>query len=65
MSRASLCASGCSSCYVKVGSVAGAVRAGYQNHDAGLYEVGLPLDGGGGKRGWTDTPFGRVAWINV
>jgi len=34
-------------------------------HGAGLFEVGVRVDGSGGKRGWSDTPFGRVAWIPV
>ena len=36
-----------------------------QTHGAGLFEVGVRVDESGGKRGWSDTPFGRVAWIPV
>jgi hypothetical protein len=32
-------------------------------HGAGLFEVGVRVDESGGKSGWSDTPFGRVAWI--
>ncbi len=34
-----------------------------QTHGAGLFEVGVRVDDSGGKQGWSDTPFGRVAWI--
>jgi len=34
-----------------------------ETHGAGLYEVGVRVDESGGKRGWSDTPFGRVAWV--
>jgi hypothetical protein len=34
-------------------------------HGAGLFEVGVRVDESEGKRGWSDTPFGRVAWIPV
>jgi hypothetical protein len=36
-----------------------------QTHGAGLYEVGVRVDGSGGTHGWSDTPHGRVAWISV
>jgi hypothetical protein len=36
-----------------------------QTHGAGLFEIGVLVDGSRGKRGWSDTPFGRVAWIPV
>jgi hypothetical protein len=36
-----------------------------QTHGAGLFEVGVRVDESAGKRGWSDTPFGRVAWIPV
>ena len=36
-----------------------------QTHGAGLYEVGVCVDESGGKQGWSDTPYGRVAWISV
>lgn len=36
-----------------------------QTHGAGLFEVGVRVDESGGKRGWSDTPYGRVAWITV
>ena len=36
-----------------------------QTHGAGLYEVGVRVDESGGKRGWSDTPYGRVAWISI
>jgi hypothetical protein len=36
-----------------------------QTHGAGLFEIGVRVDGTHGKRGWSDTPFGRVAWIPV
>jgi len=35
------------------------------SHGAGLFEVGVRVDDSGGKRGWSDTPFGRVVWIPV
>ena len=34
-----------------------------QTHGAGLFEIGVRVDETRGKRGWSDTPFGRVAWI--
>jgi len=34
-----------------------------QTHGAGLFEIGVRIDESGGKQGWSDTPFGRVAWI--
>jgi hypothetical protein len=36
-----------------------------QSHGAGLFEVGVRIDEIGGKRGWSDTPFGRVAWMSI
>jgi hypothetical protein len=36
-----------------------------QTHGAGLFEVGVRVDESGGKRGWSDTPYGRVTWIPV
>ena len=36
-----------------------------ESHGAGLFEVGVRVDEDGGKRGWSETPFGRVAWILV
>ena len=36
-----------------------------QSHGAGLFEVGVRIYKSGGKRGWSDTPFGRVAWIPI
>ena len=36
-----------------------------QTHGAGLFELGVRVDEGGGKQGWSDTPFGRVVWIPV
>lgn len=36
-----------------------------QTHGAGLFEVGVRVDESGGKRGWSDTPYGRMAWIPV
>jgi len=36
-----------------------------QTHGAGLFEVGVRVEESGGKRDWSDTPFGRVAWIPV
>ena len=36
-----------------------------QTHGVGLFEVGVRVDESGGKQGWSDTPFGRVAWIPV
>ena len=36
-----------------------------QTHGAGLYEVGVCVDESGGERDWSDTPYGRVAWISV
>jgi hypothetical protein len=36
-----------------------------ETHGAGLFEVGVRVDESGGKRGWSDTPFGRVAWIPI
>jgi hypothetical protein len=36
-----------------------------QTHGAGLFEVGVRIYESGGKRGWSDTPFGRVAWIPI
>jgi len=36
-----------------------------QTHGAGLFEVGVRVDESGGKQGWSETPFGRVAWIPV
>jgi hypothetical protein len=32
---------------------------------AGLFEVGVRVDDSGGKRGWLDAPFERVAWIPI
>jgi hypothetical protein len=32
-------------------------------HGARLFEVGLRVDDSGGKRGWSNAPFGRVARI--
>ena len=32
-----------------------------QTHGAGLFEVGVRIYESGGKRSWSDTPFGRVA----
>ena len=34
-----------------------------QTHGAGLFEIGVRVDKRCGKRRWSDTPFGRVAWI--
>jgi len=34
-----------------------------QTHGAGLFEIGVRIDESSGKQGWSDTPFGRVAWI--
>ena len=66
MSRASLCGySSCRPSYAQMASAAGAVRAGYRTHGAGPFEIGLLVNEGGGKRGWSDTPFGRVAWMTV
>jgi hypothetical protein len=31
-----------------------------QTHGAGLFEIGVLVDGSRGKRGWSDTPFGRA-----
>jgi hypothetical protein len=36
-----------------------------QTHGVGLLEVGVCIDESGGKRGWSDTPFRRVAWIPI
>ena len=36
-----------------------------ESHGAGLFEVGVRVDEDGGKRGFSVTPFGRVAWIPV
>lgn len=36
-----------------------------QMHGAGLFEIGVRVDESRGKRGWSDTPYGRVAWIPV
>jgi len=36
-----------------------------QTHGAGLFEIGVHVDESRGKRGWSDTPFGRVAWITA
>jgi hypothetical protein len=36
-----------------------------QTHGAGLYEIGVCVNESGGKRGWSYTPYGRVAWISV
>jgi len=36
-----------------------------QTHGAGLFEIGVRVDERSGKRRWSDTPFGRVAWIPV
>jgi hypothetical protein len=36
-----------------------------QTHGAGLFEIGVRVDERCGKRRWSDTPFGRVAWIPV
>ena len=36
-----------------------------ESHGAGLFEVGVRVDEDGGKRGSSETPFGRVAWIPV
>jgi len=36
-----------------------------ESHGAGLFEVGVRVDEDGGKRGLSETPFGRVAWIPV
>ena len=40
-------------------------RTFVQTHGAGLFEVGVRIYESGGKRGWSDTPFGRVAWIPI
>jgi hypothetical protein len=34
-----------------------------QTHGAGLFEIGVRVDESRGRRGWSDTPFGRLAWI--
>jgi hypothetical protein len=36
-----------------------------RTHGAGLFELGVHVDEGGKKRGSSETPFGRVAWIPV
>jgi hypothetical protein len=36
-----------------------------QTHGAGLFKVGVRIYESGGKRGWSDTPFGRVVWIPI
>ncbi len=36
-----------------------------ESYGAGLFEVGVRVDEDGGKRGSSETPFGRVAWIPV
>lgn len=36
-----------------------------QTHGAGLFEIGVRVDERRGKRGWSDTPYGRVAWIPI
>jgi hypothetical protein len=36
-----------------------------ESHGAGLYEVGVQVHEDSGKRGSSETPFGRVAWIPV
>ena len=36
-----------------------------QTHGTGLFEVGVHVDESRGKRGWSDTPYGRVAWIPI
>jgi hypothetical protein len=36
-----------------------------ESHGAGLFEVGVRVDEDGGKRGLSEMPFGRVAWIPV
>ena len=36
-----------------------------QTHGAGLFEIGVRVYETHGKRGCSDTPFGRVAWIPV
>ena len=36
-----------------------------QTHGAGLFEIGVRVDESRGKRGWSDTPYGRMAWIPV
>ncbi|KAF8264651.1 peptidase S8/S53 domain-containing protein [Lactarius quietus] len=35
-----------------------------ESHGAGLYELGVRVEDGG-KRGSSETPFGRIAWIPV
>ena len=34
-----------------------------QTYSVGLFEIGVCVDERCGKRRWSDTPFGRVAWI--
>jgi len=34
-----------------------------QTHGAGLFEIGVRIDESNGRQGWSDTPFGRVAWV--
>jgi hypothetical protein len=36
-----------------------------ESHGAGLLEVDVRVDEDGGRRGLSETPFGRVAWIPV
>lgn len=36
-----------------------------ESHGAGLFEIGVRVDEDSGKRGSSETPFGRVAWIPV
>ena len=58
---------------VQVASAASVVRAGYRGrgriavraHSSELFKVGVRVDESRGKRGGSDTPFGRVTWIPV
>ncbi len=34
-----------------------------QTYGVGLFKIGVHIDKRCGKRCWSDTPFGRVAWI--
>ncbi|KAI0293343.1 glyoxalase-like domain-containing protein [Multifurca ochricompacta] len=36
-----------------------------ETHGAGLFEIGVRVDESGGKRGSSETPFGRVVWVPV
>ncbi|KAH9053736.1 glyoxalase-like domain-containing protein [Lactarius vividus] len=36
-----------------------------ESHGAGLFEVGVRVDEDGEKRGSSETPFGRIAWVPV